>query len=177
MSLAIMSFFVGDLLIINNTSVLFISLSLFVFSLGKIFFCLKFSHKKEFNISRLIPLTIILFCYIIFFTALLVNNLKNFLIPALITFFLTLLMFQYAYLRKGIFNKKSYLYVLFGIFSYSISEGMMAIKTFKFDLPFQDFFIMFLYGLGLYFVVFGVINEKKDEHELLENEDEEINFL
>lgn len=78
--------------------------------------------------------------------------------------FLTLLMFQLAYLRKDAFNKKSYFYVLFGVFSYSICEGMMAIKTFKFDLPFQDFFIMFLYGLGLYFVVFGIINEKEDEH-------------
>ncbi|TYB77178.1 lysoplasmalogenase family protein [Bizionia myxarmorum] len=171
MFLALISFFVGDLLIINNTNLIFVSISLFVFSLGKIFFCLKFSHRKEYRISRLIPLAVLLFCYIIFFTALLLNDLKSFFIPALITFFLTLLMFQLAYLRKDVFNKESYFYVLFGVFSYSICEGMMAIKTFKFDLQFQDFFIMFLYGLGLYFVVFGIINEKEDEHKLLEKQE------
>ncbi|GGG59222.1 hypothetical protein GCM10010976_32480 [Bizionia arctica] len=176
MSLAILSFFVGDLLIINSVDIIFIGLSLLVFSIGKIFFCFKFSHKRDFKISRLVPLTIILFCYIIFFTAILLNNLNNFFFPALITFFLTLLMFQFAYLRKDVFNKKSYFCVLFGVLLYSFSEGLMAIKTFKFDLPFQDFAIMFFYGVGLYFIVYGVVNEKEEEHELLEKEEEEINF-
>ena len=40
----------------------------------------------------------------------------------------------------------------------------MAIKTFKRAIPYQDFLIMFFYGTSVYFMVFGVINEKGYEY-------------
>lgn len=177
MCLALLSFLIGDILIINHQNVIFLSLSLVVFSLGKIFFTLKFSHKQDFKVSRLIPFTILIFFYIVLLIGFLINNLKSFFIPALASFFLTLLMFQFAYLRKDVFNKKSYLSVLFGIFLYTSSEAIMAIKTFRLDLPFQEFLIMLFYGVGLYFVVYGVVNEKEEEHDLLEKQEDDINFV
>lgn len=161
MLIALVSFFIGDILIINHENIVFIGLGLFFFSIGKIFFCLKFSHKHDFKVSRLIPFTLAIFAYVIFLIGYLFDSLENFLIPALISFFLTMLMFQFAYLRKGVFNKKSYSNVIIGIILYTLSEGLMAIKTFKTDLIFQDLLIMMFYGTGMYFIVYGVVREKE----------------
>ncbi|GAA3576899.1 hypothetical protein GCM10022395_27170 [Snuella lapsa] len=154
-------FLVGDLLIINAANIIFLGLSLFFFSLGKIFFCLKFSHKKDFNVLRLVPFSIIMFSYAVFIIGIVLNELKEFLVPALLSFFLSLLMIQFAYLRKGVFNNKSYWYVLLGVTAFIISESIMAVKTFKQDLPFQDFLIMMLYGTAMYFIVLGIVSERR----------------
>ncbi len=159
--LALISFFLGDLVIIKHTDIIFLSMSLLFFSIGKIFFCLKFSHKRDFNILRLVPFSIIMFTYTVFLISVLFKSLKAFFVPALFSFFLTLLMFQFAYLRKGVFSKKSYLYVFLGVLFYVFSESIMAIKTFKQDLPFQDFLIMMFYGTSLYFIVLGIVKEKQ----------------
>lgn len=174
--LALTAFFIGDILIIKDGNIIFLSLSLLFFSIGKIFFCMKFSHKKDFNVAKLIPFTSIMFLYTIFLIGFLYESLDAFLVPALGSFFLTLLMVQFAYLRQNVFNKKSYKYVLFGVLLFVLSEGMMAIKTFKSSLPFQDFLIMMSYGTGVYFMVFGVINEKEYKQEQVEKFDDKINI-
>lgn len=161
MLLGLTSFFIGDLLIINHLNIVFLGLSLLFFSIGKVFFCFKFSHKNDFNIIRLIPFSIIMFGYAFFLISIVLNGLKDFLVPALISFFLSLLMFQFAYLRKGVFTKESYLYVFFGVMIFIISESIMAIKTFRQDIPFQDFLIMMLYGTSMYFIVLGSTKERK----------------
>lgn len=157
MALGLISFLIGDVLIINYTNILFLWLSLFFFLIGKVFFCFKFSHRKDFNILRLVPFSIIMFVYDVFLISIVFNGLKDFLLPALISFFLSFLMFQFAYLRKGIFSKKSYLYVFIGVIMYIFSEGIMAIKTFRRDLPFEDFSVMMFYGTSMYFIVLGVV--------------------
>jgi hypothetical protein len=70
-------------------------------------------------------------------------------------------MLQFAYLRKGVFNKRSYIYVFLGVLLYNFNESIIAIKTFKQDLPFQDFLIMMLYGTSVYFIILGIIKEKE----------------
>lgn len=177
MFLALASFFIGDLLIINHANIIFLSASLFFFSIGKVFFCMKFSHKKDFKVSRLIPFTIILFCYVISLVGFIYKDLGAFLIPALTSFFVTLLMFQFSYLRKEVFNKKSYVNVLFGVFLYTFSEGLMAIKTFKFDIPFQDFTIITFYGAAMYFIVYGTVSETEEELQLEEKYSQEIKLF
>lgn len=157
MFLGLSSFLIGDLLIINHTNMVFLGLSLLFFSIGKIFFSFNFSHKNDFDVLRLVPFSIIMFTYAVFLIGIVLNGLKEFLVPALVSFFLSLLMFQFAYLRKGVCSKKSYMYVFIGVMIYIISESMMAIKTFKQDLPFEDFFIMMFYGISMYYIVLGVI--------------------
>ncbi|MBJ6367648.1 lysoplasmalogenase family protein [Snuella sedimenti] len=154
-------FLLGDLLIIKAADIVFLGLSLLLFSLGKIFFCLKFSHKKDFNVLRLVPFSIIMFSYAVFIISIVLNGLKKFLVPALLSFFLSLLMVQFAYLRKGVFNKISYRYVFLGVITFIISESIMAVKTFRQDLPFQDFLIMMLYGTAMYFIVLGIVRERR----------------
>ncbi len=69
-------------------------------------------------------------------------------------------MFQFAYLRKGVYATRSYGFVFFGVIMFMISENIMAIKTFRQDLPFQDFMIMFFYGLAMYSIVYGLVKER-----------------
>lgn len=72
-------------------------------------------------------------------------------------------MLQFAFLRKGVYNTTSFNSVFIGVLLFTISESIMAIKTFKFPLPFEDVIIMLLYGTSVYFLVFGIINEKEGE--------------
>ncbi|MCF7568565.1 lysoplasmalogenase [Sabulilitoribacter arenilitoris] len=177
--LALVCFLIGDLLNIyaNYDNFILLGFSLFFFSVAKIFLSMKFSHRKDFNVSRLIPFTLIMFVYTIFLIWFLYEDLGVFLTPALITFFLTLLMVQFAYLRQGAYSNKSYIYVFLGVILYAIEEGLFAVQIFKLSLPFQDFLIMFLYGAAVYFIVFGVINEKEYEQKQVEKFDNKINAL
>lgn len=83
---------------------------------------------------------------------------------------------QFAYLRQDVYSNKSYLYVFIGTVLYSIGEGMLAIRIFKFSLPIQDFLIMFFYGIAVYLIVFGIINEKEFEQEQVEKYGGKINL-
>ncbi|WP_418602958.1 lysoplasmalogenase family protein [Hwangdonia sp.] len=174
---ALVFFLFGDLLNIIHSNIVLLGLSLFFFSVAKIFLSIKFSHKRDFNVSKLVPFTTIMFVYTMFLIWFLYKDLGAFLVPALFSFFITLVMMQFAYLRQDVFNYKSYLYVFVGVVLYSMAEGMLAIRIFKFSLPLQDFLIMVFYGIAVYLIVLGVINEKEIEQEQVEKFDDKINVL
>lgn len=154
-------FFVGDILILNHENIVFFSISLLLFTLGKLFLSFRFSHTSDFKVSRLLPFSIIMFAYTVGLISYLYDGLKNFFLPVIISYFISLLLFQFAYLRKDVVDKASYKYVFFGVIIYMISEGVMVIKTFKTDLPLQEVIIMLCYGTGLYMIVHGIVIEKK----------------
>ena len=158
---SLICFFIGDVLIISHKNIIFFSVSLLLFTLGKLFLSFRFSHKSDFKVRRLIPFSIIMFAYTVGLISFLYDGLKQFFLPVIISYFISLLLFQFAYLRKGVVNRTSYLYVFFGIIIYMISEGVMIIKTFKTDVPLQEIIIMLFYGAGLYLVVNGIVVEKK----------------
>ncbi|MDO5969725.1 lysoplasmalogenase family protein [Flavivirga aquimarina] len=160
-TLALFCFLVGDMLILKHTNIIFLSISMFFFAMGKAFLSLRLSHRSDFNIMRLIPFSMILFTYTFFIVSFLYNSLKGFFIPALISFFVSLLLIEFAFLRKDVVNKVSYLYVLLGTVFYVLCESMIAIKTFKMDLPMQDVLIMAVYGIAMYLIVFGIVRENK----------------
>jgi len=159
--LALGTFLIGDILIISHINPVFLWASLVSFTLGKIFFSIKFMHREDFNVLRLIPFSILLFTYIFLLVGLVYDGLGSFFTGAIISFFFTLVIFQFAFLRKSVFSLKSYYYVFIGVLFYLLSESIMAIKTFKQDLPFQEFFIMLTYGSALYFIVMGIVFEKE----------------
>ncbi|WP_233783213.1 lysoplasmalogenase family protein [Flavivirga eckloniae] len=164
--LALCCFLLGDIFIINHTNIMFLSISLVLFAIAKVFLSLRLSHVSDFSVVRLIPFSIILFAYTVFIISLLFNSLGNFFVPALISFFISLVLIQFAYLRREVVDKFSYVSVFIGIIFYKFSEGMMAIKTFKMDLPMQDILIMLLYGISVYLIFFGIVKEefkKKDD--------------
>lgn len=161
--LALFCFFAADFLIINHNHIYLLVSSLFIYSVAKLFLCFRFSHKSDFKVRRLIPFSIIIFVYTVGLVSYIYEDLGHFFLPTLISYFISLLLCQFAYLRKEIVDRKSYLSVFFGVICYMISEGIMVIKTFKTDVPYQDFSIMFFYATGVYLMVNGVIIEKRIE--------------
>lgn len=161
--LALLFFLLGDIMILNYLDSLFLTLSMLFFTVGKIFFCLKFKSKEDFEFSRLLPFSIIIYIFITFIISVVYKNLQAFLIPGLITLFISLLMLNLAYLRKDKFSKTSYLYVLFGCIIFVLVESFNAIYTFNKDLPFPNFLIVLFYGISVYLIVVGIVNEKRME--------------
>ncbi len=164
--LALLSFLIGDILIIEHTNIILLSASILLFFLAKIFLSLRLSHRSDFDIMRLIPFSIILFAYTVFIVSLLYNSIKNFFVPALLSFFISLLLIQFAFLRRGVVNRVSYLYVFIGVIFYILCESMMGIKTFRMDLPMQDILIMLFYGISLYLIIFGIVKEHRTGNDI-----------
>jgi hypothetical protein len=156
----LLCFVVADVVLINVESKITLALALFLVSVAKLFLCFRFSHKFDFKVRRLIPFSLIMFSYTVTLVSLVYEGLKEFFIPALLSFFLSLLLFQFAYLRRGVVNNKSYWLVFYGVLLFMFSEGLMAIKTFRTDLPFQDGLIMLSYGTAMYLLVMGVVTER-----------------
>lgn len=158
--LALTSFLIGDILIINHLNQVSLAASLLFFTLGKLFFSLKFIHKEDFNVVRLIPFSILLFAYIFLLVGFVYQDLNVFFLAAIFSFFFTLVIFQFAFLRKGVYSSRSYYYVFFGVLLFLVSESIMAIKTFKQNIPYQDFLIMLAYGSSIYLITMGIVFEK-----------------
>ncbi|WP_194767196.1 lysoplasmalogenase family protein [Tamlana sp. I1] len=161
--LALFSFFVADLLIINRANVTLLISSFVVYTIAKVFLCFRFSHTSDFKVSRLIPFSIVIFIYTVVLVLYIHDGLGSYFLFALFSYFISLLLCQFAYLRKEVVDKKSYLFVLAGVLCYMVSEGITIINTFKGDVLYQDFFIMFFYGTGIYLMVYGMITEKRIE--------------
>ncbi|OBQ55451.1 hypothetical protein JJL45_07870 [Tamlana sp. s12] len=161
--LALVCFFLADFLIINHENMYLLMTSLFIYSVAKLFLCFRFSHKSDFQVRRLIPFSIAIFIYTVGLVSYIYEDLGNYFLPTLMSYFISLLLCQFAYLRKEVVDRKSYLSVFYGVICYMISEGIMVIKTFKTDVPYQDFSIMFFYATGVYLMVHGVIIEKRLE--------------
>ncbi|MDO5977725.1 lysoplasmalogenase family protein [Flavivirga spongiicola] len=164
--LALFCFLIGDVLVIEHTNIIFLSASLLFFALAKVFLSLRLSHRSDFNIIRLIPFSVVIFSYTVFIVSFLYTSLKSFFVPALLSFFISLLLIQFGYIRKDVVDRVSYLYVFFGIIFYMLCESMMAIKTFKMDLPMQDILIMLFYGIAVYLIIFGIVKERKKEDDV-----------
>lgn len=154
-------FFIGDIIIIDHLNIVKFYVSLILFVIGKICYTLKFTHKEDFSINRLIPFFIVCFLFVAIVYNFIFHNLKLYFIPITLYFFITLLMTLFAYIRKGVVNKKSYYLVLYGVGLFIMSETTMVIKMFYDDVLFQDFLVMFGYAAGQYLIVLGLIFEDK----------------
>lgn len=158
---ALFFFLIGDFMILNFSNSFFLMLSIVFFGIGKVFFCLKFKNKKDFEFSKLLPFSLIIYIFITFIISVIYKNLKGFLIPGLITLFISVLMLNLAYLRRNKFSNWSYLFVLFGCVLLVFVESITAIHIFNKDMLFPNFLMMFFYGTSMYLIVVGIVNEKK----------------
>lgn len=103
-----------------------------------------------------------MFFYLIVIVNVVYENLGSLLIPSIMSFFLTLLLFQFAFLRQSAFNRSSYLSLLIGVILYILSESIMAIEVFKIEFPFNTVLIPLLYYSALLLIVKGSISEVED---------------
>lgn len=158
--IALMFFVFGDACVLWHKNFIFLAVSLVFFSFAKLFLSFRLSHKHDFKIGSLLPVSIIMFVYTFFIFKLIYGNLNNFLVPAIGTFFVSLLLFQFAALRQGVVNTFSYFSVLFGVLFYVFSESMMAVKIFNGPFLYQEPLIIIFYSLSHYLIILGLVREK-----------------
>lgn len=152
---------IGDTILLHKDKFVFFVVSLIFFSIAKIFLSFRITPRHDFNIIRLLPLSILFFVYTMCIASIVYENMGVLLIPSVICYFLSLLLFQFAVLRRRVFNKFSYLCVMIGVILFTFSESMMAIEIFKTEFPFEKILIVLFYLTALYLIVIGIVNEKE----------------
>ena len=111
MILALICFLVGDWLLIETKNTTLFASGMMFFIFGKLFYVLRFSHQRDFRLSRLFPFLVICFLYIAGLMNLIYDNLHQLFIPVMIYFFASIIVLQFAFLRKDDVNGLSYLLV------------------------------------------------------------------
>lgn len=160
MSLALFSFFIGDvfLLLYENSTLYIIGMLFFV--LGKLFYAFRFSNQKDFKLSSLLPFIIPCFIFLVVLMNLIYDNLGNFFIPVMIYLFTCLIVTMFSFLRKDEVNFNSYILVLVGIAFSILSDTITVLQGFYMpDMAYHKVTIMLFYGLSQYFIVIGVVRE------------------
>ena len=129
--------------------------------LGKIAYTVRFSNQKDFKIKRLFPFLTILFIYIVFVASLIFDNLGDFFIPVLLYFFVSMLIFLFAYLRCDEVNSLCFYLVFAGVVVCSVfSDSISVLQSFyNQNFGLNQYSVMLFYGLFQYLVVLGIIKE------------------
>lgn len=161
---ALLSFLIGDILLVFYQFMPAYIIGIILFIVGKLCYTKRFANQHDFSIVSLIPFFILCFVYMVFIMLLVLNNLGSFFIPVLLYLFSCLLLLMFAVLRKGEVNKKSYFIILIGVVIGILCDSITVIQSFHYeDFPFHRILTMLLYGISQYFIITGLIEEKKLE--------------
>jgi len=160
MLLALIAYLLGDLfLVFYNYTVLYI-IGLILFIVGKLFYASRFSNQNDFNLTKLVPFLIACFLYMIFIMFFVLNNLKSFFVPTMLYLFASMIVALFAILRKGNVSKRSFNFVLIGIFFAVLCDSISIFQSFyNENIPYHKITIMLTYGISQYFIVRGVVEE------------------
>lgn len=159
---AMICFLAGDFFLIVYYVKAFFIIGLILFVLGKILYALRFSNKQDFNLLRLMPFLLGCFVYMIILMKLIINNLGDFFFPTLIYLFASMIVAQFAFLRKGEVNYKSYFLVIVGILFGIVCDSLGVLQSFYYaDIPFHKIMIMLFYGVSQFFIVTGILIERE----------------
>ena len=159
--LALFLFWAASIAVINHINNLRFIIGMLFFILAKVMYCLRFTNYRDFSITRLLPFLAGSFILMVSIFSLIYNNLGYFLIPVLIYFFVSLILFLFAYLRKDDVNTKSYNIVIIAMVLLLLSEIIMALKTYYISFPFEDVSVMLFYGVAQFLIVYGILIEVK----------------
>ncbi|MCB4798748.1 lysoplasmalogenase family protein [Neotamlana laminarinivorans] len=161
LNLAIITFLLGDIIIVfKGKPVLFLSAMLF-FMMGKIFYIFRFSGDRDFKVSDLFPILAFCFFYILLVFNVVIKNLNEYVVPVLIYLLFSSIQFLFSFLRKVEVNFKSFLIVVIGVF-FSVTYDTIALLT-KF---YEDYFlynkitVVTFYAISQYLIVYGLVTEK-----------------
>jgi len=159
---AIISFIIGDILIVaGNINQMYLILGVVFFAIGKTFYSIRFSNRKDFDIIKLLPFLLFCFTYMCGVMILVYDSIGSYFIPLLIYLFVVMITAQFAYLRKGEVNYKSYILVLIGVVFSMFSDSITILKEFYDpDIAYHQYSIMLFYALSQYFIVIGITKEK-----------------
>ncbi len=157
---ALLFFLTGDAFLILHTHAACFVTGTFCFILGKMFYALCFSNKRDFSLLKLLPFLTFCFIYLVGLLILIYKNLDSYFFLILLYLFAAMTTIAFAYLRKGEVNLTSYKWVLIGIFFSILSDNITGLRLFyDNDFAYHSITIMLFYGLSQYFIVLGVVKE------------------
>jgi len=162
MLIALSCFLVGDWLLTEPKNTTLFTSGMMFFILGKLFYVFRFSHQRNFRLDRLLPFLLICFLYIAGLMNLIYDNLHQLFFPVMIYFFASVIVLQFAFLRRDDVNKFSYLLVFIGIILSIVSDSISALKIFYIpNFAYEKITIILFYGIGQYLIVYGITKEVK----------------
>ncbi|WP_282068362.1 lysoplasmalogenase family protein [Olleya namhaensis] len=158
-------FWIGDLvLLLYENPILYIAgMSLFI--IGKLFYTIRFSHQKDFEMSSLMPFFVVVFIYIVVIVLFVYDNLKDFFIPIIIYIFASMLLGLFAFLRKDSVNRKSFYLIMIAVIIGAGSDSTAVLQSFyDSELPYHQILVMLFYALFQYLIILGLLEEKEIKH-------------
>lgn len=159
--LALLFSVLGDtFLMFDAISETYFILGLVAFLIAHIMYCFLFLKNRNKKLNILKPL-ILFSVYGSLIFLVLKDYLANMLVPVVIYMLVILTMGLLAYLRKGSVNKISFTLVFYGALFFMLSDTILAINKFYYNIPLSSIFILSTYSIAQYLITFGIIKEKK----------------
>ncbi|WP_026753547.1 lysoplasmalogenase family protein [Sediminibacter sp. Hel_I_10] len=140
------------------------------FILGKVCYVCRFSNNRDFNILQFLPFLAFYLLYMFSILNLTLDNLGSSLIPVLLFLFVTLLLVQFAFLRKEEVSKSSYILVMIGVFSFLLADTLSILGSFYKYWFYERFITMFVYASAQYMIIMGLVKEKIEPQTKIEIE-------
>jgi len=158
--LGLVAFWLGDFFLIFLENELFFNLGLVFFIIGKLFYCIRFSNKKDFKIIKIIPFILGCFFYIIFLMSFLLDTLDSYFSPIIIYIFITTIVGLFAFLRQYEVNKKSFILVFLGVLCSFVSDSLSFMFAFYNQVYISKFSgVIIFYSISQYLIVTGILSE------------------
>ena len=155
---ALLSFLIGDILLIFYKIIPIYILGLILLMIGKLCYAKCFSNQHDFNVFKLLPFFVLCFAYMVFIMILVLDNLGSFFLSYIALFVFMLNVMLFAFLRKGDVNKRSYYTVLIGVTFAILCDSISVIQSFYYRrIPLSKVFsnavlwfvsILYYYGLS-----------------------------
>lgn len=154
---------IGDVLLhFNDRSPSFFTLGLFCFLLAHISYSIVFLHQRAHKLAKESWIIImgLLSCGLAVFS-MLMNSLGNLMFPVILYIIAILVMAITSLNRMGMVSNKSYILVFLGAFIFIISDSILAINKFSFDIPWGGFWVMATYATAQFLIIYGLLASKE----------------
>lgn len=161
LSVCLLCLFMGDVFLLENTSLYFFPVGFFAFFMANIFYSMVLYRSANLDINKSYPFLAVSAIYLFAIFYLMYDKLDSYFVPVLIYMFAVLNMIQAAFLRYKVVNHYSFLLVFIGALLFLLSESILALHMFYEPFPYKNFLIMFFYGLSQLLIILGILAEQK----------------
>ena len=130
------------------------------FLIAHIFYIIVYQKTGAAN-GQLKPLDVIKFViYSVVLIGIIYPGLSNMLVPVLIYALVLLAMGVWAHKRRGATTSNSFKLVTTGAILFAISDGLIAVNKFAFEVPAERLLVMSIYMSSQYLIVRGLVEHR-----------------
>jgi uncharacterized membrane protein YhhN len=159
--LCLLSLFLGDVFLLEQTQFYSFPAGLFAFFMANIFYSMVLYRSANLEINKSYPFLLVSAVYLFTIFYLMYDKLNGYFVPILIYIFAVLNMIQAAFLRYKEVNHYSFILVFIGALLFLFSESILALNTFYAPFPYKNVLIMLFYGISQLLIILGILKEQK----------------